>query len=77
MDQQISTKEINQLASLVNRDKFPNTFDYLLLHGLTAAISPYNLTGSFKSTEEVYKECLKRGVKWEDIIKLPSKGIIL
>ena len=36
-----------------------------------------NLTGHYKNTEEVYEECLKRGVKWEDIIKLPDKSVVL
>lgn len=76
-EEKISKQEVEKLKKLVNRDELPNTFDYLLLHGLEAAMSPYNLTGKYKSTEEVYAECLKKQVKWEDLIKPPDKDVLL
>jgi hypothetical protein len=76
-DEKISDKEVKQLESMVDKEKLPNTFEYLLLHGLTSAMSPYNLIGKYKSTEEVYGECLKKQIKWEELISLPDKDVLL
>lgn len=77
MDEKISEQEVEILKAMVNREELPNTFDYLLLHGLDSAISPYNLTGKYKSTEEVYGECLKKQIRWEELIELPDEDVLL
>jgi len=40
-------------------------------------MSKYNLTGEYSSVEAVYKECLEKGVKWQDIIPKPDKNVLL
>lgn len=77
MDEKVSKKEIKQLEGMVDKEKLPNTFNYLLLHGLKSAMSPFNLTGKYKTTEEVYGECLKRKIKWEELIEFPEEGVLL
>jgi hypothetical protein len=77
MGERISNHEVEVINALIDRDKLPNTFDYLLLHGVKSAMSPYNLTGKYKTTEEIYGECLKRKIKWEELIKLPEEDVLL
>jgi hypothetical protein len=77
VDEKISIEEVKRLEGMVDKEKLPNTFNYLLLYGLTAAMSPFNLTGKYKTTEEVYGECLKRKIKWEELIELPEEGVLL
>lgn len=77
MDEKIPIKEVKRLERMIDKEKFPNTFNYLLLHGLKSAISPFNLTGKYKTTEEVYGECLKKKIKWEELIKLPEEDVLL
>ena len=77
MDEKIPIEEVKRLEKMIDREKLPNTFNYLLLHGLKSAISPFNLTGKYKTTEEIYGECLKRKIKWEELIKLPEEDVLL
>jgi hypothetical protein len=77
VDEKISIEEVKQLERMVDKEKLPNTFNYLLLHGLKSAISPFNLTGKYKTTEEVYGECLKKEKLWEELIKLPEEDVLL
>jgi|CZCB01.1.fsa_nt_gi hypothetical protein len=77
MDEKVSKKEIKQLEAMVDKEKFPATFEYLLLHGLTSAISPWNITGKYKTPEEVYQECLKRNIKWEELLEKPPDDALL
>lgn len=77
MDEKIPIEEVKRLEGMVDKEKLPNTFNYLLLHGLKSAMSPFNLTGKYKTTEEVYGECLKRKIKWEELIKLPEEDVLL
>lgn len=77
MDEIIPKKEVKQLESMVDKEKFPATFEYLLLHGLTSAVSPWNITGKFKTPEDVYMECLKRKVRWEELLKKPPDDVLL
>jgi len=77
MDEKIPMKERKQLEAMVDREKFPATFEYLLLHGLTSAVSPWNITGKFKTPEDVYRECLKRKIRWEELLNPPPDDVML
>ncbi|MBT9132004.1 MAG: hypothetical protein DDT33_00512 [Firmicutes bacterium] len=73
----IPVEEVKRLEAMVDRERYPATFDYLLLHGLTAAISRHNITGNFETPEDVYRECLKRRIRWEQLIEPPPEGVLL
>lgn len=77
MDVRIPVDEVKRLEGMVDKEKFPATFEYLLLHGLTSAVSPWDITGNFKNPEEVYRECLKRKLKWEELLNPPPKDVLL
>lgn len=77
MDERISTKEVKQLEAMVDKEKFPATFEYLLLNGLTSAISPWNITGKYKNPEDVYRVCLKRNIRWEELLAPPPDDVML
>lgn len=65
------------LSELIDIEEFPNTFNYLLLYGIAAAIPDWNLTNKWKTKEELYAECLRRGVKWQDIIEPLPNNVLL
>lgn len=57
--------------------KYPNTIEYLAKYGWDAMISTYLIPNTYKSAEELYGECLRRGVRWEDIVPKPPEDAIL
>ncbi|MBT9132800.1 MAG: hypothetical protein DDT33_01329 [Firmicutes bacterium] len=73
----IPVEEVKRLEAMIDRGKFPATFDYLLLHGLTSAVPFWSIPGIFKTPEDVYRECLKRRIRWEQLIKPPPEGVLL
>lgn len=49
---------------------------YAEKYGSDALASTFDLTPTY-TQEQLYRECLKQGKKWEDIIKRPPKQTLL
>lgn len=49
-------------------DRFPNTADYIRLYGANKCMSIWELKEPYKSCEEVYGECLKKGITWQQLL---------
>lgn len=58
-----------------NRDKF--TIEYYKKYGVRAAIDSYSLPSKFTNKEQLYKECISKNKRWEDIIKPIPKNAVL
>lgn len=63
----------------IDAERYPHTVEYLQKHGLGGAMSIWDLKHPYKTTEQVYKECLKRGVTWQQLLNFKgySKNILL
>ncbi len=77
MDIRIPAEEVARLEAMIDRRRYPATFDYLLLHGLISAIPRHNIAGNFETPEDVYRECLRRRIRWEKLIEPPPEGVLL
>ena len=62
---------------LAIKGRFPYTAEYAKKYGFNALISTAEIPSKYKSVEDLYKECIEKGVKVEDIIKKPPKDAII
>lgn len=69
----------NEYTYGIDAERYPHTVKYLQKHGLGGAMSIWDLKHPYKTTEQVYKECLKRGVTWQQLLNFKgySKNILL
>ena len=58
-------------------EKYPNTANYIRLYGVNALMSDWELKDGYKSTEEVYGECLKQEVTWQELLNWRQRNILL
>jgi hypothetical protein len=66
------------LTKLFNIQESPNTIQYLAKYGIDAAISSYLIPkNKYANAEELYADCLRQGVRWEEIIKEPPANVLL
>ena len=49
-------------------EHFPNTAEYIKLHGIMCCMSKWDLKPPYNTCEEVYADCLKKGIKWEELL---------
>jgi len=73
VNQRLSAKEI---AGFIGCGE--NTvLRWLKKHGIKALASTFEVPPKFKNAEEMYKECIRQGKRWEEItIQAPKDAIL-
>lgn len=55
----------------------PYTAEYLKKYGMKALASTFEVPPKFKNAEEMYKECIRQGKRWEKItIQAPKDAML-
>lgn len=68
----IPTKIVKMIRNMVDGDKNPNTFRYLLSFGLDAAIPELEVNMMGLTKEQIYGYCIENNCRWEDVLdRLP------
>ena len=75
-EKKVPDKIIQLLGSMINREEYPATFDYLLMYGTENAIAEmeYHLGG--KTKEQIYKQCLDEEIEWQKLLKRIPKDAL-
>lgn len=65
-----------KIIELLKDEGLLYTAKYAEKYGVDSLASTFDLVPRY-TQEELYRECLKQGKKWEDIIKKPSEETLL
>ena len=60
--------------------KYPNRFEYALIHGCNSLMSSWDIPGRLEDREdEIYKACLEKDLEWKELLdyKEPQEDILL
>lgn len=55
----------------------PYTAEYARRYGYDALASTFEIPPVYKSAEELYRDCLRKGKRWQELVALPPKNVIL
>ena len=61
----------------VLRKGTPFTAQYAEKYGVDALASTFDIPSKYKSPEDLYKECIQKNKRWEDIIPAVPKDALL
>lgn len=68
------------LLSVIDEKKYPNTANYYRLYGYKSGMmsEDWDNKGGYKTSEEVYKECIKQCVTWQKLLNFKGyeKGVL-
>lgn len=69
----------NEYTYGIDKKKYPYTLKYIQKYGYSEIMSKWDLKHPYKTTEQVYKECIKRGVTWKQLLNFKgyNKNILL
>lgn len=65
-----------KIIELLKDEGLLYTAKYAEKYGVNSLASTFDLVPTY-TQEQLYRECLKQGKKWEDIIKQPPKQTLL
>lgn len=73
----VDFEKMKFLYERVDGESYPNRFTYYLIHGNGSIASPWYI-GKYKGNEdELYKECLRKNVTWEELLDFKHDDKVL
>lgn len=68
-EEKIPDEVVRAIHQLVDGDKNPATFEYLLRYGVGSGIPEFDVKTEGITPEEIYAYCLENDVRWEDVLE--------
>lgn len=58
------------------KKKRPYTAKYIEKYGEKSLASTFEIPPKYKTPEELYRKCIKEGVRWQELVKIPQNVIL-